>query len=264
MNLFYYKKIFQQNRLNQYKDIISLALKQDYIVTSLIDWYENYKEKDVKVLILRHDVDYDYQGAYQMYMLEKSMGVKSTYYFRWLSVNKPIMKKMKDDDFEVSLHYETLATYAKENKIINKEAITADVLDMCYNKLEDEIRHFESSFGKIKTICSHGDKVNRLIKVSNYKIINYKKLEELGILLNTYNPEIIKKFDAYISDSSIYNNFAWKHDGNPNNALLEGKKNICLLTHPIHWNQSFIKNIKLLFTVYIDNMFYLKKRISPL
>jgi len=263
MNINYYKKIFQPNRLSQYKEVISTALNQGYVVTSLIDWYENYKGKDIKVLILRHDVDFDYEGAYQMYMLEKSMGVKSTYYFRWLSVNKGIMKKMKNDGFEVSLHYETLSTYAKENKLFDRDAITDKVRELCYDKLEQEIEYFESVFGKVKTICSHGDRVNRLIEVSNYKIINYERLKSIGVVFNTYNPKVLKEFDAYISDSSIYNNFAWKHDGDPVSAILESKKNICLLTHPIHWNQSFIKNIKYLFVVFIDNKFFIKKNFKP-
>ncbi len=253
MNLKFYKKIIQKNRLNDYKEILLQAQKEGYVITSLIDWYDKYKGSNTKVLVLRHDVDYDYKGAYDMYKLEKSLGVKSTYYFRWLSVNDRIMKEMHDSGFEVSLHYETLATYAKKNQITNKKDVTKDVLHHCFNLLGDELNDFEKRFWKIRTICSHGDKVNRILQTTNVEIIDYTRLIDYGIDFNTYNPEILKEFDAYISDSSIYNNFEWKKFGAPAKAFKQGKKSICLLTHPIHWNQNIVKNIQMLYTVYVDN-----------
>lgn len=253
MNLKFYKKIIQKNRLNEYKEILLQAQKDGYVITSLIDWYDNYKGSNTKVLVLRHDVDYDYKGAYDMFKLEQSIGVKSTYYFRWLSVNDMIMKEMHDSEFEVSLHYETLATYAKQNHITNKKDLTKDILDRCFSILGDEINDFEKRFWKIRTICSHGDKVNRILKTTNVEIIDYERLIDFGIDFNTYNPEILKEFDAYISDSSIYNDFKWKKDGSPFEAFKNNKRSICLLTHPIHWNQNIVKNLQLLYAVYIDN-----------
>ena len=253
MNLKFYKKIIQKNRLAEYRDILLRAKKEGYIITSLIDWYDNYRGSDQKILILRHDVDYDYKGAYEMFKLEKSLGLKATYYFRWLSINDNIMHEMHNSGFEVSLHYETLATYAKEHKLTTKDKITPEVLGICFEKLGDELKVFEERFWKVKTICSHGDKVNRILNITNVEILDYSRLHEYGISFNTYNPAILKEFDAYISDSSIYNNFEWKKFGAPQKAFAEGKKSICLLTHPIHWNQNIVKNIQMLFTVYQDN-----------
>jgi len=253
MNVKFLKKIFQKNRLQIYKEILLYAKSNGYILISLSDWYENYIDSDKKVIVLRHDVDYDAKGAIEMYKIEKELGAKSSFYFRWLTVDDNIMKTINNDGFEVSLHYETLATYAKHNKITKADEITSDVLNLCFNNLKNEIKEFEQKFWKINSICSHGDKVNRQLKVSNYKIIDNTKFEELGIKFNVYNQEIMDKFDAYISDSSIYSNFEWKHFGSPYNAIDNELKTICLLTHPIHWNQGFVKNIKMLSKVYSDN-----------
>ncbi len=248
-----FKKIFQQNRLGIYNSILLFAKKNDYIITSLNDWYNNYLNSNKKVLILRHDVDYDSKGAFEMYKIEKELGIKSTFYFRWSTMNSPIMKEMKKNGFEVSLHYESLASYAKKNNITNEEQVSSEIIRQSFENLVLEIKEFESKYWKLHTICSHGDKVNRQLKVSNHKIIRYEKLKELDILFNVYNPDIIKKFEAYISDSSIYSNFEWNHFGSPKTAIENGYKSICLLTHPVHWNQSFFKNFVMLYRVYKDN-----------
>ena len=139
-------------------------------------------------------------------------------------------------------------------KLTSKEDITPEIMDTCFSILLDEIKTFENKYWKLKTICSHGDKVNRIIKVSNYKIIDKAKLISIGISFNTYDPLIMNKFDAHISDNSIHNDFEWKHFHSPEKAFIDGKKTICLLTHPIHWNQNYIKNSQMLFNVYADNI----------
>ena len=253
MNLKFFKKIVQKNRLQAYKEVLIYAKENGYIITWLIDWYDNYINSDKKILILRHDVDYDAKGALEMFKIEKELGLKSTFYFRWLTADYSIMKAINNAGFEVSLHYETLATYAKNNNITKTDEVTPDILNLCFNNLIDEIKEFEQRFWKVNTICSHGDKVNRQLKVSNYKIINIAKLNDLGIKFNVYNKDIMDKFDSYISDSSIYSNFEWKHSGSPYNAIDKEHKIICLLTHPIHWNQGFFKNIQMLQKIYADN-----------
>ena len=248
-----FKKLGQKSRIEIYEDILQTAVQNGYKVVSLKDWYLNYKDTSEKVFILRHDVDYDTTGAYAFYRIEKELGATSTMYFRWMTMNDPIMKEMHQSGFEVSLHFETLATYAKENNIFKKEQITEEVIAECQNRLSHEIEQFEQKYWKVETICSHGDKRNRVLGLTNHILWTKALKDKHRILFETYEEEVTAKYDAYISDSSIYNDFKWQHYGSPLDAINDGKQVICLLTHPIHWNQSILKNVEMLWKVYMDN-----------
>jgi hypothetical protein len=248
------KKIFQKKRVKEYENILKYALTKNYKLVSLIDWYKIYRNTNEKILILRHDVDYDTKGAYNFYKIEKKLNAKSTFYFRWKTMNKRIMNKMHNNSFEVSLHFETLATYAKKNNLFKKEQITKDVIDICKKNLSKEIELFEKNYFKINTICSHGDKRNRILDIPNHVLITKDFYTQHNILFETYDQDITQLFDSYISDSSIYSNFEWKHSGSPYKMIDEQKQTICLLTHPIHWNQSFFKNINMIWKIYFDNI----------
>ncbi len=247
------KKLFQKSRIKEYENILKYAIANNYKLVSLIDWFKNYQNSNEKVMILRHDVDYDTKGAYNFYKLEKKLGATSTIYFRWKTMNKKIMNEMNDNNFEVSLHFETLATYAKQNNIYKASEITENIKQICRNNLSEEIIDFENKYFKIHTICSHGDKRNRILQIPNHAILNNEFKQKHNILFETYDENITKLFDAYISDSSIYSDFEWKHSGSPYSMIDQQKQTICLLTHPIHWNQSFFKNIKMIISVYFDN-----------
>jgi len=212
-----------------------------------------YKDSEERVLILRHDVDYDSDGAYRFFKLEKRLGATSSFFFRWKTMSSSIMHEMHQNNFEVSLHFETLATYAKKHHLFKKSDIDDKVVETCQATLSDEINRFEQTYFKIHSICSHGDKRNRVLDIPNHVIVDKKFKAKHNILFETYDADILSEFDAYISDSSVYTNFEWKYAGSPCNMIDNQKQTICLLTHPIHWNQSFFKNIQMLFTIYLDN-----------
>lgn len=246
-------KILQTSRVAEYEEVLQHARKQGYILCSLKDWYTKYRDTEEKVLILRHDVDYDTDGAFRFFQLEKQLGATSSFYFRWKTMSSPIMHEMYQNNFEVSLHFETLATYAKKYHLLKKSDINDRIIESCQAILSDEIKRFEQTYFKIYSICSHGDKRNRILDTPNHVIVDYKFKAKHKILFETYDANILSAFDAYISDSSIYSSFEWKHSGTPCKMIDEKKQTICLLTHPIHWNQSFFKNIRMLFAIYSDN-----------
>ncbi len=246
-------KLSHKSRLPLYEELIKYALEKGYRVVSLLEWYKT-QDCDQKTLIMRHDVDLDSQGAYRMFKIEKRHNVTSSFYYRWSAMDSKSMKKISDNGHEVSLHYETLATYCRNRKIYSKDKVTSSVNDECLKILKREITDFQNRYWKIESICSHGDMRNRRIKLTNHTIIKDVSRSELGILFETYDSDIISKMDSYISDSSINNKHKWLHGETPIEAIDKGKKTICLLTHPTHWNYNFVNNVKVLFKTLIQNI----------
>jgi len=225
------------------------AQEEGYTITSLLEWFQKYHQNGHRVLILRHDVDIDKEGAMKMYEIEKSLGVRATYYFRWKTISESLIRKMRKDGFEASLHYETLATFCKRHHIREAERVTDKMMKICFYHLREEIARFRTQFGDIQTVASHGDKRNRELGIPNHVILKYGNRAELGIQFEAYDPEIRRLFDAYISDSSISNNFQWKYGLDLTDAIRQNLSTICLLTHPEHWNFSLGKKIR---TIMID------------
>lgn len=248
-----FKKITQKSRLQYYREILSLARRNDYIITSLSDWYENDFYEGKKVLILRHDVDLLSWTAYRMFLVEKEFGVKSTFYFRWKSANPFVINAIKKSGFEVSLHYETLATFCKKKNIVKAEDLAEQDYSQCLEILKDEISLFEKRYGRIKTLCSHGDKRNRILGIPNHKIVENINRNELGIYFETYDKDIIHRFSSYISDSSIKDQHVWKYGLTPEQAISNGSVCICLLTHPHHWYYDISSNLARILLEFKDN-----------
>jgi hypothetical protein len=67
--------------LEAYTELVC-ALKENYHVMSVSD-YLTLPKGDAPVCVLRHDVDKYPERAERMALLEKGLGVRSTYYFRW-------------------------------------------------------------------------------------------------------------------------------------------------------------------------------------
>lgn len=236
-------KLTQTSRLSEYRSILEHALKHDYKLTSLQDWYENDFYPRKKIFLLRHDVDYDSEGAWKMYEIEKELGAISSFYYRWKTIDPSSMEEMHRHGFEVSLHYETLATYCRAKNIKRGEDVTQQVLQDCFELLLKEKKSFEQQFWSVKTLCSHGDHRNRLIGIPNHIILKDIDRNEIGIYFETYDENILRKIDTYISDSSIKENHKWRYGISPTEAIKSGNNCICLLTHPQHWNYHLRRNL---------------------
>jgi hypothetical protein len=67
--------------LEKYSELLQ-ALKQNYTIMSVADYLALPKDEDF-IAVLRHDVDKFPERATRMALLEKNLGIHSTYYFRW-------------------------------------------------------------------------------------------------------------------------------------------------------------------------------------
>ncbi|MDL0088298.1 hypothetical protein [Campylobacter gastrosuis] len=240
-----YADFIMPSRLNEYEVLIKKSLDQNYIHLSVIEYYEalldNLLDQNAKYFVHRHDIDTDIKTARYFFEIEKKYNIKASYYFRLSTLDFKLMKEISDYGSEASYHYEEIAQFCKDNHIKNSQNI--------YKKLEKIKDIFSSNFlfieknlgYKLKSIASHGDFVNRRLKVINNEIINDICLRDrLGIVLEVYDDKFKNSFDMYISDKPYPIYYS------PMNIFdvieKEECRRICMLTHPRQWHANFKVN----------------------
>ena len=208
--------------------------------------------------MLRHDVDHNGACTRKMFLFEKKIGVKSTYYFRMSTIDRELIKEMIDSGFEVGFHYESLANYADENGI-------RDPAQVDFNKareyLVEDIKRFREVTGINKfSICSHGAPTNDLLKISNNMILDGIDLEQLGVIFDAYDEKMYDCIDCHIMDGRLLDNFGFAYKDNPYDAIKKGFSKIVFLTHPNHWWISFLRRIRYLLLFMIGKAKYSTNR----
>lgn len=236
--------ILYNNRFDYYKAYIELAKVNGYLVTSLIDYVNNYKESNKKVLILRHDVDSVTNNTKEMFKIECDNKVLSTYYFRWLTFNKELISSMNKYNFEVGLHYETLAQYCIKNNI---SIVDQDKIDKCRNILKQDILKFNRECGiRIQSVANHGHPYNVKLKVSNNILLEDIDYSYFGIKLEAYDKKLYENcISNHIMDSDIMNNYGFSYENNPIKSIKTGDRVIVFLAHPEHWKYSINDRVKM-------------------
>lgn len=230
---FILRTILKNNRLKTYRRYITFALDNGYRVCGLEEFYQNRGSKD-RFFVLRHDVDTVTPATYQMLLVEKELGVKSTYYFRTCTIDKKLIDNMFELGFEVGFHYETLAAYAADKGIECFEEVD---LNEAREQLKKEILEFQLAIGhKILSIASHGHALNTKMGYSNNYILENDDYVNYGIMFEAYDRDMYKKkIDCHIMDGHICFNYGFAYENNPIEAINENKKNIIFLAHPNFW-----------------------------
>lgn len=226
------------DRLDDYREYIEYAQKHNYKVVSLEDFYSNSERNQEKHFVLRHDVDWPGQSTRKMFELEKDLGVKSTYYFRFSTIDKPLIDEMIAAGFDVGLHFETIADYVKEHHISEASCLDMDLMTDLLKK--DILRFEEIVCHKVHSICSHGAPENVLLKVANNTITERLLkagggYELLNIDFEAYDSTMYNDVDCHIMDGGVLGHYGFSYKDTPISAIDEGKNNIVFLSHPSHW-----------------------------
>ena len=242
-----YSDYLMPSRLKEYEMIISFLKKNGYRFLTLKE-YKNFLDIENlkgKYLINRHDIDTDLLTAKAFFEIEKKYGVKASYYFRLSTLDIDFMKEIEEYGSEASYHFEEIATFAKENHIKSKDEIF-NRMDEIKKLFKQNFINIESKLGyKLLTVCSHGDFVNRKLKIVNNKITDDKNLrKELEIIAEAYDDDIMNSIDVYLSDGV----FSIKETADNILKRIENKNVIYMLTHPrqwrVSWKDNTIENIK--------------------
>jgi hypothetical protein len=240
-----YSDFFMPSRLKEYHELLLLALRQGYEVHSVRSFWEVIKKgvnPDTRYLILRHDIDTSIDTAKKLFEMESGLGIRASYFFRLSAIDTAFMRKIEEAGGEASYHYEELSSFAKERRLKTKEEV--------YSHLEEIKSRFAANLTVLrkktrlpmKIVASHGDFVNRRLKMPNSQILIDTALRNtLEIELEAYDSQMMGLVTARYSDSE-YPKF-WFPD-NPEDSFIAGKKIIYILMHQRYWEVNIKDNFK--------------------
>lgn len=249
------KRVILNDRMKDYRSIVQYALSKGYIVCSLRDWIinkNNYKDK--KILILRHDIDLISPATEVMLQIEKENKVSASYYFRKCTLDYNLMRKIEASGGEASYHFETVSEFATKNNIIDRrELMRFEFVKPCLEQLRNELVNIRNTT-KLPciTIASHGAKRNVQVQTENHYITKGKEAHKfLGILLESYDDDFLESVSCYISDCTIENHGGYRYGRNPIEAINDNENMILFLSHPNHWNYSYLHRLKKIIKILI-------------
>jgi hypothetical protein len=119
--------------LTHYKECIELARDSGYTIIPVKDF-----DKQKKVILLRHDIDFSLEYAYELANFEYDLGINSSYYvylhsptYNALSPKSMgMIKAMKGMGHEIGLHYDSRYDLGYSEKDIIPTIIKDDVKSM--------------------------------------------------------------------------------------------------------------------------------------
>lgn len=233
-----YNDYFMPNRYKEYAELIKMFQENNYQFIRVKDYKKLLEIDTQKYIILRHDIDSDIHIARKLFEIEKSMNIKATYYFRLSTIDKKLMQEIIEYGSEVGYHYEELAQYCKDHKIIAKDFAREHIADMQSEMIKNIKKMEKDNNLKIESIASHGDFVNRKINILNKEVYDEKLKEKLK-LIEAYD---IEKYIDFRTADRMYPIY-WKE--NPRVAIQQNKKRVLILTHPRWWNSAPLSRLKL-------------------
>lgn len=165
-------------------------VENGYTIVSVSEYLEKAENRNRKNVIVRHDVDRKIQNSLRMAKLEHSLGIHSTYYFRYPYTSRPdIITAIRDLGHEIGYHYETLSKAKGDLK-------TAIAL------FENELKALRE-ISEIHTICMHGSPLSPYDNRDLWKTYDFRTFSILG------EAYLSIKGTTYFSDTG--RNWSGKH-----------------------------------------------------
>ena len=235
-----------RSRLGAYRSFLASALAVGYRVTSVGGFWALVQAGELdpgrRLLVLRHDVDTDPRTANAMWLIDRDLGIETSYFFRLSTLTPPLMAEIAAAGSEASYHYEEIATVAKRRGL----ATAADVVD----RLPEARDLFAANIDRLRrttglpmrVVASHGDFVNRRLGVPNWLILDEPDFRrEVGVELETYDRAYLDKLPSRHSDTQYP---ALWEPTDPAVAIRDGVPVISVLVHPRQWRADRIGNVR--------------------
>lgn len=250
--------------LKKLQDLYTNIINKNYKIIPFAEYIKSDKYKNKKVIILRHDVDRKVINSLKVAIIERSLGVRASYYFRYKKdvFNKKTIDKIYNMGHEVGYQYEVLSR-------------TSGNLEIGIELLKKELGKFQEIVN-IETICMHG---SPLSKWDSRKLWSKYKLKDFGIIGEPYLDIDFNKV-LYLTDTGrrwngskvsirdkANSNFKYNFK-TTSDIIFALEKNILpnqimMNIHPQRWNDFFIPWIKELIGQNVKNLikyFFVKLR----
>jgi hypothetical protein len=223
-------RTFSRSRWPEYEVFLRSALEHDYRVVSLEDWVaDGMPMEGERTLILRHDVDQHPRSALRMAAIESELGIRSSWYFRWRTAHPAVVRSVKEDGFQVGLHYETMTRLALERGLSED---SDDLIEAGRVELRGELAEFERLFGPCRSAVPHGD--SRVPGVHNALLLKDVDCSDYGLEYD--GNEIMRGSDlaCWLTDR-IAAEGGWMEGLDPLRMFADGDSPILTVTHPNNW-----------------------------
>ena len=224
-------RTFSRSRWSEYERFLRAARENGYGIVSLEDWVADGQPIEGEpTLILRHDVDQHPRSALRMAAIETGLGLRSSWYFRWRTAHPTVVRSLKEDGFQVGLHYETMSRVALERGL--HEEPTDELIESCRDRLRSELAAFERLFGPCRSAVPHGD--SRVPEVHNALLLKGEDCSEYGIEYD--GNEIMRghELGLWLTDR-IAAEGGWMEGIDPLAMIASRASPILTVTHPNNW-----------------------------
>lgn len=202
---------------NDYKEIIRIIKSTD----RYMDYHKAlYSDK---FILMRHDVEYSVERAYELAKVESSMDFTSTFFFQWTNnsynilsrKNKDLIKDMHERGHTIGLHF-ALNGMTDMEQIRKQIAKEMDILNSMFEFKIDTFSIHRPS----KDVLRENIKLPGLINAYQDEFFTFAE----NVTENT--PVSVK----YLSDA----NHIWRYGYPDEKNILENDK-VQILTHPFAW-----------------------------
>jgi hypothetical protein len=155
--------------IKMYFTLVNAIISAGYTIKSFEEFITT--ENAGKVIVFRHDVDRLPRNAEKIALLEKTLSVKASYFFRivpnvW---NEKVMKAIVEMGHELAYHYEDLS-------------ITKGDYEGAIKHFEEHLTLFRRIY-PVRTICMHGSPYS---KWDNRGLWNKYDYRSFGIIAEPY------------------------------------------------------------------------------
>jgi hypothetical protein len=240
-----YTDFFMPSKLQAYEELLWKFIDRGYTICSIARFWDLIRNRKLdeteKYLILRHDIDTDLSTAKEMWEIEQCLGVKSSYYFRLSTVDIPLMREIELSGGEASYHYEEIATVAKQKQLKTREQIFGNIAFIrdLFRRNLNWLR--EESGISMRIVASHGDFVNRKLRVYNWELLRDKCFrKQVGVDLEVYDEAFLDCVSS--RHSEVLPPHVWQPE-DPLTAAEKGNHLIHVLVHPRNWQANPTENL---------------------
>ena len=223
-------RTFSRSRWAEYERFLRSALDNGYRIVSLEDWVAGDQQAPgERTLILRHDVDQHPRSALRMAAIETKLGLRSSWYFRWRTAHPAVVHSLKENGFQVGLHYETMTRIALARGLHED---SDELVASGREELRSELAAFERLFGPCHSAVPHGD--SRVPDVHNALLLKGEDCSEYGISYDGNEVMRGQELALWLTDR-IAAEGGWMEGIDPHELLAERATPILTVTHPNNW-----------------------------